>query len=83
MQHQINDITTCSEALGPSRLELRALLSLGCRHRWPCITEPVSRDLRRPAVAGVQSAKPLLPNQLARCLEEVRIVDRRVVRHVR
>lgn len=39
--------------------------------------------LRCPAVTGVQSAEPLLAYQLPRCLEEVRIVDRRVVRHIR
>ena len=43
----------------------------------------VSRELRCPAIAGVQAAQPLLAHEFARCLEEVRIVDRRVVRHIR
>jgi len=40
-------------------------------------------ELRCPAIAGVQAAKPLLSHKLPRRLEEVGIVDRRVVRHIR
>ena len=43
----------------------------------------VSRKLRCPAIAGVQAAQPLLAHELARGLEEVWIVRRRVVRHIR
>ena len=43
----------------------------------------VSRELRCPAIAGVQAAQPLLAHEFARCLEEVGIVGRRVVRHIR
>jgi len=43
----------------------------------------VSRELRCPAIAGVQAAQPLLTHELARGLEEVWIVRRRVVCHIR
>jgi len=43
----------------------------------------ISRELRCPAIAGVQAAQPLLTHELARGLEEVGIVRRRVVRNIR
>jgi hypothetical protein len=43
----------------------------------------VSQDRSRPTVAGVQAAQPLYAYELSRCLEEVRIIGRPVVRHFR
>lgn len=49
----------------------------------PATRQLASRELRCPALAGVQPAQPLLAYEFARGLEENGIFDRRVARHIR